>query len=166
MKVFLTGKPRSGKSTVLARVINILKNKGLKVGGFITPEIVVNGKRVGFKVIDVYSGEEGILAKVCTGVEDKPRVGKYCVDVEDFERVVLPALDFAVNECDVVCVDEIGKMELFSKKFKEKIEEILRSEKTVVAVLHRNLVGRYGKYGKVHFWCIRTSKNARHLNIV
>jgi len=147
MKIFLTGKPGSGKSTVLMKVIENLKKKGLKIGGIITPEIRVEGKRIGFKVIDVHSKEEGILASVDQKVG--PRVGKYRVNLEDFERVALKALDFALNECDVICVDELGRMELFSEKFKRKIEEILRSSKPAIIVLHRNLTERYGKYGKV-----------------
>ena len=147
MKIFLTGKPGSGKSTVLMKVIESLKRRGLKIGGITTPEIRVKGKRIGFKVIDVYSNEEGILASI--DQESGPRVGKYRVNLEDFERVALKALDFALNNCDVICVDELGKMELFSEKFKRKIEEILRSSKPAIIVLHRNLTERYGKYGKV-----------------
>ena len=147
MKFFLTGRPGCGKSTVLMRIIDILKKKGLKVGGFITPEIRKDGKRLGFKVVNIHSGEEGILASV--DQKEGPRVGKYHVNLEDFERVALKALDFALNNCDVICVDELGKMELFSEKFKKKIEKILRSPKPAIIVLHRNLIENYGKYGKV-----------------
>ena len=35
MKVFLTGKPGCGKSTVLMKVIKLLSEKKLKVGGFV-----------------------------------------------------------------------------------------------------------------------------------
>ena len=147
MKFFLTGRPGCGKSTVLMRIIDILKKKGLKVGGFITPEIRKDGKRLGFKVVDIHSGEEGILASV--NQKEGPKVGKYRVNLEDFERVALKALDFALNNCDIICVDELGKMELFSEKFKKKIEKILRSPKPAIIVLHRNLIENYGKYGKV-----------------
>jgi len=37
----------------------------------------------------------------------------------------LPALDYAIKTCDVIVIDEIAPMELFSIKFKEKVEEIL-----------------------------------------
>jgi len=147
MKIFLTGKPGSGKSTVLMKIIESLKRRGLKIGGIITPEIRVKGKRIGFKVIDVYSNEEGILASI--DQKSGPRVGKYRVNLEDFERVAIKALDFALNECDVICVDELGKMELFSEKFKRKIEKILKSPTPAIIVLHRNLTERYGKYGEV-----------------
>jgi len=147
MKIFLTGKPRCGKSTVLIKIIDILKKKGLNVGGFISPEVRIKGDRAGFKVVDIYSSEEGILAS--TNQETGPQVGKYRVNLDDFERVALRALDFAMKECDIICIDELGTMELFSQKFKEKMEKILDLEKPVIVVLHRNLVNKYRKYGKV-----------------
>jgi len=147
MKIFLTGKPRCGKSTVLIKIIDILKKKGLNVGGFISPEVRIKGDRAGFKVVDIYSSEEGILAS--TNLETGPQVGKYRVNLDDFERVALRALDFAMKECDIICIDELGTMELFSQKFKEKMEKILDLEKPVIVVLHRNLVNKYRKYGKV-----------------
>ena len=147
MKIFLTGKPRSGKSTVLMKIIDTLKEKELKVGGFISPEIRTTEDRIGFKIIDIYSGEEGILASV--NQKTGPHVGKYRVNLNDFERVALNALDFSMEECDVICVDELGTMELFSQKFKEKMDKILELEKTVIVVLHINLVEKYKKYGKI-----------------
>jgi len=149
MKIFLTGHPRCGKSTVLIKIIDILKEKGLKVGGFISPEIRARGDRIGFKVIDIYSGEEGILASI--NQKTGPRVGKYRVNLGDFERVALKALDFSMKECDVVCIDELGTMELFSHKFKEKMVKILELNKPVIVALHGNLVNEYKKYGKVIF---------------
>ena len=157
-KIFLTGEPGSGKSTVLMKFINTLKNKGLKVGGFITPDIRVGGKRIGFKVIDINSGEEGTLASI--NQKAGPKVGKYRVNLEDFERVALKALDFAVKECDILFIDELGTMELFSKKFNEKIENILKLDKLIIIVLHRNLVRKYQKYGKIFYV---TSENRNKL---
>lgn len=146
-RIFLTGVPGCGKSTVLMKVVDILKKKGLKVGGFITPEIRVKGIRTGFKVVDIISNEEGILASI--NQKTGPSIGKYRVNIFDFERVALEALDFAMEECDVICADEIGKMELFSEKFRKKLKEILSTDKPLVCVLHRSLINQYEMYGKV-----------------
>ena len=145
MKIFLTGRPGSGKSTVLKKVIEQLKAQGLKIGGITTPEVRAKGRRIAFKVVDLFSGEEGTLASIDQPLG--PRVGKYRVNVPDFERVALPALDFALKECDIICVDELGKMEFFSAKFKQRVNEILKSEKPVIAAVHRNYAKLYEKMG-------------------
>jgi nucleoside-triphosphatase len=147
LKILLSGMPGSGKSTVVQNVIKSLKERGCKVGGIITPEIRKDGRRIGFKVVDVYSGKEGTLASI--GFKSKYRVSKYGINLQDFERIALPALDFARKNCDLTIVDEIGRMELFSEKFKEKVHEILISDKPVLAVVHRNFIHYYEKYGKL-----------------
>jgi len=145
MKIFLTGMPGSGKSTVLMKAIERLRAEGLSVGGIITPEVRTEGKRTAFKVVDLSSGEEGILASV--DQPNGPTVGKYRVNMPDFERVTMQALDFALKECDIICIDEIGTMELFSAKFKQKVNEILRLEKPVIVAVHRNYAKNYEKMG-------------------
>jgi nucleoside-triphosphatase len=145
MKIFLTGRSGSGKSTALMTVIERLVAKGLRIGGIITPEVRAKDRRIAFKVIDLSSGEEGILASIdqLTG----PRVGRYRVDIPSFERIALPALNFALEECDITCIDELGTMEFFSTKFKHKVKEILSSGRPVIAVVHNNYVKIYKRIG-------------------
>jgi len=145
MKIFLTGTSGSGKSTALMKVIERLEAKGLRIGGIITPEVRVKGRRIAFKVVDLSSGEEGVLAS--TDQLTGPRVGRYRVNIPDFERVALPALSFALEECDITCIDELGTMEFFSTKFKQKVKEILSSEKPVIAVVHHNYAKVYERIG-------------------
>jgi len=78
-------------------------------------------------------GETAVLAHV-----DFPgpfRVGKYGVDVAALERVGVKALRKAIEEKRLVVVDEIGKMECLSDKFKKLLKEILDSEKVLVATI-------------------------------
>jgi len=49
------------------------------------------------------------------------------VFVEDFERLVLPELENALEQRAPLLVDEIGKMELFSQNF-QKLLDILWNE--------------------------------------
>ncbi len=145
-KIFLTGRPGSGKSTLFQHAVEVLREKGVVVGGIATPEERVEGTRTGFGVVDLASGKQGTLASV-TG--SGPRVGKYRVDVEGFESVALPALDHALKECNVVGVDELGKMEFCSKKFGEKIDEIMESGKPVLAVVGKGFADKFKKFGEV-----------------
>lgn len=147
MKIFLTGRPGVGKSTVLMKIAEELRKRGKKVGGFVTPEIVENGKRVGFYVKDLLTNEMEVFASVDFKVGKK--LGRYVVDTDVFERIALKALDRAIEESDVILVDEIGKMEMFSEGFKKKIGALMLLDKKVVAVLHRKLVKEFSDFGEV-----------------
>ncbi len=142
--IFITGPPRSGKSTL---VREILEEMDLKAEGLRTPDIRENGERKGFKLVDIKSGEEGILAHV--NVEEGPRVSRYRVNMEDLNRLTEKSLTGISEDCDVIVIDEIGTMELYSDYFVEKMEELLYSEEPVLAVLHRNQVRKYGQKGEL-----------------
>jgi nucleoside-triphosphatase len=147
MKIFLTGLPKSGKSTVLIKTIELLRKRGLKVGGFITPEIKEKGRRTGFYVKDVFSGAMEVFASVDFKIG--PKLGKYCIDIAAFEKIALKAIDFALESCDVIAVDEIGRSEIFSENFKKKLGALMLMDKPLVAVLHRDFVEQFKQLGKV-----------------
>jgi nucleoside-triphosphatase len=131
MKILITGKPGCGKTTLLARIAERLGNKA---GGMLTREIREHGRRVGFSVENLSTGEKATFAHV-----DFPkarRVGRYGVDVAALERVGVGAIEQALGECEVVLIDEIGPMELYSRRFAEAVEQAFSSPKRVVASIH------------------------------
>jgi len=67
-------------------------------------------------------------------------VGKYKVNLKDLEEIGVSALEKGIKEKKVVLIDEIGKMELFSEKFKRIVLKALNSENKVLAtiILKRN----------------------------
>jgi nucleoside-triphosphatase len=146
-KILLTGMPRSGKSTAFTKCVRSLEALGYSVVGFSTPEIIERGKRTGFKVVDISSRREAILAKL--GAPSRFRVGRYGVYVENFEAIALPILNNTNEEYDVLCIDEIGRMELYSEPFRKNVQELLRGPKPMLCVLHRNYLVKYGRWGKV-----------------
>ena len=129
------------------RCVDMLLEKGLSVGGIATPEIREHGRRVGFYVLDLGRNKKTVLAGV--EVNSKFRIGKYRVDIEGFNSIALPALDYAENHADIICIDELGPMELFSEQFRLRVEELFSSQKVVITVLHRRLVKRYSEIGKI-----------------
>ncbi|OGL41722.1 MAG: hypothetical protein A2161_02540 [Candidatus Schekmanbacteria bacterium RBG_13_48_7] len=64
-----------------------------------------------------------------------PQVGKYKVDIQGFEQIVLPELNRKSSDVDVFLIDEIGKMECFSQKFVDAILRILDDNVPVVATV-------------------------------
>ncbi len=155
---FLSGPPGCGKSTAILRVIEWGRGKGLTVGGLVTPELRVCGSRTGFKVVDVLTGKERIFAHI--EFNKRFRVGKYGVNVSRFEEVSLNALDIALKSSDVIVIDEIGKMELMSWRFKEKLyvffETVKGEKKLVAATLHRAYIDKFRGLGKL-YWLTKSN---------
>ncbi len=143
--IFITGKPRSGKSTLVKELV---AECGKKVAGLRTPEIRRNGKRVGFCLQDIVTGETGVLAHI--DIKEGPKVGKYGVCMEDLERFTELFLNNLPEDTELVVIDEIGKMEMFSENFVHTVENVLKADIPVLAVLHRDLVSSYKEYGKVY----------------
>jgi len=127
--VLICGPPGVGKTTLVKK---ILKNINLRAGGFYTEEIKENNRRVGFKIISL-DNQEGILAHI--SIKGAKRVGRYGVNIDDLESIGVKSLDRAPRNEDLVIIDEIGKMEIFSDKFKEKVLACLNSEKFVLATI-------------------------------
>lgn len=115
--MLLTGSPGVGKTTVLLKTVEALKAKGYNVGGMISREARVGGTRVGFEILDLTSSKHGWLAHV--NQKSGPQVGKYRVNLEDLDEIGAEAIKKAVENFDVVAVDEIGPMELFSGRRRE-----------------------------------------------
>jgi nucleoside-triphosphatase len=132
--LLLTGTPGVGKTTVLMKVVNALKERGIRVGGMISREAREGGTRVGFEILDLSSGRRGWLAHV--NQKSGPQVGKYRVNTEDLNAIGARAVTEAVEKCDVIAIDEIGPMELFSERFKKAVRKALESRKLVIAVIH------------------------------
>lgn len=132
--LLLTGSPGVGKTTVLLRVVESLKTKGYSVGGMISREVRSGGARVGFEVLDLSSDRRGWLAHV--NQPSGPQVGRYRVNLEDLNDIGAEAIVKAVESCDVIAIDEIGPMELFSERFREAVGKAIESGKVVVGVVH------------------------------
>jgi len=126
--LLITGRPGVGKTTLIKRLIPALP----PAGGFYTEEIRSCGERVGFKIVTL-AGEEGILAQ--KGLNSPFRVGSYGVNIEDLEKVGVKAINEALASCEVIVIDEIGKMELCSPEFEKAVREAVNSEKRVLATI-------------------------------
>ena len=126
----LEGLPGVGKTTLIRKVADCISE--LNIGGFYTEEIRERGRRAGFRV-ETFSDRSGILSHV--SLTTGPRVGKYRVDVPGFEGIVVKDLEKAMESSDVIIIDEIGKMELFSRRFKDILIQCLDSEKPVIATV-------------------------------
>jgi nucleoside-triphosphatase len=109
----------------------LLRERGVSFRGFVTEELREGRQRVGFAV-ETFEGDRATLAHVT--FSGPPRVGRYGVDLETFERVALPALA-GVKDEEVVVIDELGKMELASEAFCGAVSELFDRRLPVVATV-------------------------------
>ncbi|HUV55859.1 MAG TPA: NTPase [Dehalococcoidales bacterium] len=125
----LTGRPGTGKTSLIRQALARIK---AKAGGFYTEEIRTRGIREGFRLVTL-DGQEAVLAHV--SIKSPHRVSKYGVDIDSLDKVGVAALQRATEECDLIVIDEIGKMELFSASFREAVLQIIDSGKKVLGTI-------------------------------
>jgi len=128
--ILITGSPGVGKTTLIR---NIVSKLDVSAGGFYTAEVRdENGKRWGFKIISL-DGREEVLASVDT--ISIRRVSKYGVNVEAVDGIGVTALREALSCYEIIVIDEIGRMELVSKRFRDVTLKALDSRKIVLGTV-------------------------------
>ncbi len=128
-KILITGKPGVGKTTLIQKIIERIGS--VKTAGFITTEIRYRGSRSGFKLKGM-NGTSRILAHV--NIDSQHRVARYGVDTKGFEAF-LAALDLLNPDVELIVIDEIGKMELYSECFRDLVCDVLNTDKQVLATI-------------------------------
>lgn len=126
--ILITGMPRSGKSTLLNKVIANFDNKV----GFVTNEIRENGERVGFEFV-TNTGEKSILAS--KKIETDFKVSRYFVNINNLSIIIPKVYNFEND--DLLYIDEIGQMELFSENFKRLVQKYLDSPNICIATISK-----------------------------
>ena len=157
-KILLTGRPGVGKTTVIMKVIEEFRGRA---GGFYTEEMRRWNVREGFRIVTL-DGRNGILAHI--NHSGPYRVGRYGVDVGAFDGIAIPSLEKALERDELIIIDEIGKMELFSRRFRSLIQRILASKKSILGVIHQKsdpFTERIRQCPNVEIWTVtKTSRNS------
>jgi nucleoside-triphosphatase len=130
--LLLTSQPGTGKTALIKAALARTRVKG---GGFHTEEIRTGGIRQGFRIVTL-GGQEAILAHV--NISSPCQVSKYRVDRDALDRLGVAALPQALKESALIVIDEIGKMELMSPRFKEVVTQAIDSGKKVLGTIMLN----------------------------
>ncbi|MFQ5836821.1 MAG: nucleoside-triphosphatase, partial [Candidatus Bathyarchaeia archaeon] len=68
-----------------------------------------------------------------------PKISKYRVNLTDLDAIGVGAILDAVRNADVIIVDEIGPMELFSSAFRDAVVQAVESSKSLLGTIHFGL---------------------------
>ncbi|MFW9773976.1 MAG: NTPase [Candidatus Thorarchaeota archaeon] len=159
-KIVITGPPRCGKSTLIKRLIVYCNDKGIHVDGFLTPEVRRGGNRIGFDIELIDSKERKKLARIGENITGY-RLGKYDVYVKELEVIISDLAKTDFDKLNILFIDEIGKMELFSNKFAEFMNQLFNIDLSIIATIGERLNHPIKKeiYNKPNLLLFNLSRN-------
>ena len=117
----VTGEPGIGKTTLIRQVVTTMR---MRAGGFYTEDLRTEGTREGFRIVTL-DGDMALLA--AAGHPGPVQVSKYGVAIDELERVGVAALRRALDRGYVMVADEIGRMQLFSRPFRQTVLEAVKA---------------------------------------
>lgn len=131
--LLITGKPGCGKTRLIQKVVHHFPS--YKITGFWTNEVKAAGQRIGFDLV-IIGGESGVLARVNKKSLEGPlfKVGKYYVSIIDLETLAVPCL---YSTSDLLVIDEIGRMEIYSSRFRHALLHSLDNHSCILATIGR-----------------------------
>ena len=122
MLFILTGPKGSGKTTLLEKVVHVLRERGLKIDGFLSLALREGGAAVGYDLFCLETRESVPLLRKGDDPASE-RTGPYTFMAEGLEvaeRVIRGA-----SALDLLVVDEIGPKEMKGGGFWPALERIL-----------------------------------------
>ena len=147
-KIGITGLPRSGKSAVLQKVVDMITEEGGGarrtkgpsppehiVGGMRTEPVIENGERVGYACVNILTGEKGVMAH--REIDSRNRVLGFGIDPSEIERVGVPAIMDSIGNCEILVIDEVGKFTVESEGFVNAVRLALNHDLPTLLTLHK-----------------------------
>lgn len=133
MKILLTAPPKTGKSTLLKKLIDAYPNKRY---GILAGEIRDESNNwVGFEAIDLEGNRQTFMH--VSKIDSPIKVGdKYNIDVGVIDNFMTqPLLEGLNNQDGLIFIDEIGRAESYSQKFMDTVRAIFNSNVDFIATV-------------------------------
>jgi len=134
--VLLVGAIGEGKTSAGLRLLSLLRQSGVRVGGFLAPRVLKGDETVGYSLIDLATNTTHPFA----GLEpnDVP-VGRFFVSQQAL-AMADRAATIAATGAQVVFLDEVGRLELGGGGHATAVRRILASAAVPVLLVRAGLV--------------------------
>lgn len=124
--ILITGKVKSGKTTLVEEIVKEISQKT----GFLTKEIAEENVRTGF-AIKTSHGFSAVIAQL--EVPTPNIVGRFFVNIPAIDAVLPQVWTFDAS--DTLYIDEIGQMQLLSHEFANLVARYFDSSNTCIATI-------------------------------
>lgn len=119
--IFLTGDIQSGKTSMVLKLADRLRNHGIAVAGIACPGMWEKGRRSGFELLELDTGNKMPLARRVEGLRPVP----FLFDTLGLEKGHLALSEKRCKNVGVVVIDEVGKIELAAGGWASALERLL-----------------------------------------
>ena len=144
-KIFIvTGEKEEGKTSSLVEIIEKLKSSGVRVGGFISPRIMVDGKTIGYYIESVIDGRRQLLMTE-TEQNGFQKIGRFWLDPNVIKRVTSTIEEQALSP-SVIFIDEVGRLEMEGQGWDEVLRSLLLANVVVVIAVRKAFVDEIMKH--------------------
>jgi nucleoside-triphosphatase THEP1 len=138
-KVFIiTGSRQQGKTTQVQKIITVLKENGIQLGGIYSPRIMEEEITIGYDIVNIMTNErEKFLRQSDYG--NLMKIGGYSIFPEGLQKG-REALKLSVNTDNrIVIIDETGSLELEDKGWDECIQNLVSASQNHILLVVRDI---------------------------
>ncbi len=142
----VTGDKGQGKTSMVKELVDQLTRRNHCPAGILAPDIVKDGKRVGYRVQDIRSGRERLLCERQEGTNQLPYLF-HQKGIQHGEEALKPG---HTAKADLVIVDEVGPYELQGKGWDKALKKLLPVwDGPILLVVRTSLVDSVAQHYKL-----------------
>lgn len=150
----ITGEPTAGKSTFANRLLETFLEKNIKIAACISKEVRdKNHRRIGFTIETIDRKLTHTIYELAT-ISEKQSIDEYRNFKNTLYRINLTSvkkvsafLSECVKDVDIILIDEVASMQLYVDEFCKVIDDILKTDKIVIATVPTS--SRHPLIGKI-----------------
>ncbi len=135
LKIGISGSQGVEKTETLEKIIDMLDDEGITVGGMVSDPIMENNRRVGYQVMNWQNKEKAVFAHL--NLDTMLEIEGYGVNLDSLEEVGVKAIQDAAETRDVILVDEIGKMQVESEAFNQTVKRAMELNKPMILTFQK-----------------------------
>jgi nucleoside-triphosphatase len=132
--ILWTGQKHSGKTTSVAKLVEIARGEGFNVAGLLAPALYRDCELLGFDAIDLQNETRAPLANRNT---DASKTEDFTFLAEGLKLGNAALSATATKTADLVIVDEFGPLELDGRLWRENVDSLLASSSALILLVVR-----------------------------